>query len=81
MSKPGRNDGCPCGSGKKFKKCCEGKTPDKRNGRFLMVVVFGLLGAAVVAGVASFDSDRSTGVRIWDPAHGHYHNASGTQVP
>ena len=22
MSKPGRNDPCPCGSGKKFKKCC-----------------------------------------------------------
>jgi uncharacterized protein len=20
--KPGRNDDCPCGSGKKFKKCC-----------------------------------------------------------
>lgn len=20
--KPGRNDSCPCGSGKKFKKCC-----------------------------------------------------------
>ncbi|NPV89271.1 MAG: hypothetical protein HPY50_00665 [Firmicutes bacterium] len=20
--KPGRNDACPCGSGKKFKKCC-----------------------------------------------------------
>ena len=19
---PGRNDACPCGSGKKFKKCC-----------------------------------------------------------
>jgi hypothetical protein len=27
--KVGRNDPCPCGSGKKFKKCCEGKaTPD-----------------------------------------------------
>ena len=25
MSKPGRNDPCPCGSGKKFKKCCESK--------------------------------------------------------
>ena len=25
MSKPGRNDPCPCGSGKKFKKCCLGK--------------------------------------------------------
>jgi hypothetical protein len=24
--KPGRNDPCPCGSGKKFKKCCESKS-------------------------------------------------------
>ncbi|HEY8042183.1 MAG TPA: SEC-C metal-binding domain-containing protein [Polyangiaceae bacterium] len=24
-SKVGRNDPCPCGSGKKYKKCCEGK--------------------------------------------------------
>ena len=23
MQKVGRNDPCPCGSGKKFKKCCE----------------------------------------------------------
>jgi hypothetical protein len=23
MKKVGRNDPCPCGSGKKFKKCCE----------------------------------------------------------
>lgn len=23
--KAGRNDACPCGSGKKFKKCCYGK--------------------------------------------------------
>ncbi|MBD9124484.1 MAG: SEC-C metal-binding domain-containing protein [Eisenbergiella sp.] len=23
--KTGRNDLCPCGSGKKFKKCCLGK--------------------------------------------------------
>jgi tetratricopeptide (TPR) repeat protein len=22
MSKPGRNDSCPCGSGKKYKRCC-----------------------------------------------------------
>jgi preprotein translocase subunit SecA len=25
---PGRNDPCPCGSGKKYKKCC-GKDKDK----------------------------------------------------
>jgi tetratricopeptide (TPR) repeat protein len=23
MAKPGRNDPCPCGSGKKYKKCCQ----------------------------------------------------------
>ena len=26
--KVGRNDPCPCGSAKKFKKCCEGHTSD-----------------------------------------------------
>jgi len=25
--KPGRNDPCPCGSGKKFKQCCWLKNP------------------------------------------------------
>jgi SWIM/SEC-C metal-binding protein len=25
--KVGRNDPCPCGSGHKFKKCCEGRAP------------------------------------------------------
>lgn len=25
MVKPGRNDSCPCGSGKKFKRCCESR--------------------------------------------------------
>jgi|GEM_PF-6922301 len=28
MAKVGRNDPCPCGSGKKFKKCCLGKESD-----------------------------------------------------
>ena len=26
-TKVGRNDPCPCGSGRKFKHCCEGKNP------------------------------------------------------
>jgi hypothetical protein len=30
MDKVGRNDPCPCGSGKKFKKCCEHKTKHKK---------------------------------------------------
>ena len=27
---PGRNDPCPCGSGKKYKKCCATKKGDKK---------------------------------------------------
>jgi len=30
---PGRNDPCPCGSGKKFKKCCIGKVQLERRSR------------------------------------------------
>jgi tetratricopeptide (TPR) repeat protein len=30
MSKPGPNDPCPCGSGKKTKKCCGGATAASR---------------------------------------------------
>jgi SEC-C motif len=30
MFKVGRNDPCPCGSGKKFKKCCDGKLTEVR---------------------------------------------------
>jgi hypothetical protein len=30
MQKVGRNDPCPCGSGKKFKKCCEEKVRHKK---------------------------------------------------
>ena len=32
MEKVGRNDPCPCGSGKKFKKCCESKAAKKSIG-------------------------------------------------
>jgi hypothetical protein len=28
--KVGRNDPCPCGSGKKYKKCCEEKAQKKQ---------------------------------------------------
>jgi hypothetical protein len=32
MEKIGRNDPCSCGSGKKFKKCCESKTQKRSIG-------------------------------------------------
>jgi hypothetical protein len=81
MAKTGRNDLCPCGSGRKFKKCCESKTSSRRQSWILMFVV----GLAVVGGVAaavtSFSGPSTGGVRVWDPAHGHYHDANGVAVP
>ena len=80
--KPGRNDLCHCGSGRKFKKCCELKTTSRRQSRFLIIAVGGAVLAAVAAGVMSFNAEGSrSSVRVWDPAHGHYHNANGVQVP
>jgi tetratricopeptide (TPR) repeat protein len=30
MSKTNRNDPCPCGSGRKYKRCCQPKTPSEQ---------------------------------------------------
>ena len=74
MAKTGRNELCPCGSGKKFKRCCEAKTPATRSSRFLMIAVGAAVVAAVVAGVVSFTSEsRVQATGVWDPVHGHYH--------
>jgi hypothetical protein len=81
MAKPGRNEPCPCGSGKKYKNCHESKTNDKRSSRLLMIVVGGAVLAAIAAGVASFNREGRSGTRVWDPVHGHYHNENGVQVP
>lgn len=71
--KPGRNDVCSCGSGKKFKKCCELKQ-SKRRGNVVMLVIVGLLMAAgVAAGIRSFTGDVSRPTGVWSAEHGHYH--------
>jgi hypothetical protein len=82
MAKPGRNDRCPCGSGQKYKKCCESKTESRRSSRVLIIAVGAAVIAALAAGVASFTGESSpSSVRVWDPGHGHYHDANGVQVP
>ncbi|MCR4373643.1 MAG: SEC-C metal-binding domain-containing protein, partial [Acidobacteria bacterium] len=74
--KIGRNDLCACGSGKKFKKCCE-LTQQRGRGSLLMLV---LLGVMVVVGLlAAFTpflsdaSHTSQPAGVWSPEHGHYH--------
>ena len=52
----GRNETCPCGSRKKFKSCCAGKTAVPK-GLIVLLVVF-----ALIAGVA-FIPSRDKGER------------------
>jgi protein O-GlcNAc transferase len=35
MAAPGRNDACPCGSGKKYKKCCQRKIEEQSRAQYL----------------------------------------------
>jgi hypothetical protein len=75
MALTGRNDSCPCGSGKKYKKCCELKQ-GKRSNNLMLIVVGLLMAAGVAAGISEFAGDRGHTVRpqgVWSPEHGHYH--------
>ena len=75
-NKSGRNELCPCGSGKKFKKCCALKQQTNRGNTVMLVVVGLLMAAGVVAGITAFTSERGHVSRpggVWSAEHGHYH--------
>ena len=76
--KVGRNERCACGSGKKFKQCCEARTHGlDRKSRVLLVALAGVIAAAILVGIASVarnGDSRGAGPRqVWSPEHGHYH--------
>ena len=74
IPKAGRNDPCPCGSGKKYKKCHGAKEDSNRGNRVLMIVIGLMIAGGVAVGVTSFmNPDRSRPVGVWSPEHGHYH--------
>jgi len=74
-SKAGRNDACPCGSGKKFKKCCELKEQKGRSNMTLLVIVGLLMAAGLVAGISSLTGEKDVARPggVWSAEHGHYH--------
>jgi hypothetical protein len=76
MAKAGRNDLCPCGSGKKFKKCCFEKQQNTRASKLLVAVLVAALAGGVYAAVVGFDEEGSAMAKpgtVWSPEHGHYH--------
>lgn len=79
MAKVGRNDACPCGSGKKFKQCCESKASGTTQSRIIMLLIAAAIVAAILAGLSNQGS--TGGARVWSAEHGHYHDASGGEMP
>jgi hypothetical protein len=74
VPKAGRNDTCPCGSGKKYKKCHGAGEQNKRGNTLLLIIVGLLIAGGVVAGVNSFmNRDDAKPMGVWSPEHGHYH--------
>ena len=59
VAKVGRNDPCPCGSGLKFKQCCERK--HDQMSRVSLVAIAGVVLAVVVVLVYNFTTERGSG--------------------
>ncbi len=74
--KAGRNDLCPCGSGKKSKRCCQAGQATGWSSKLLMGLVLAAIVGAVVVGILSFNDDSAAGAnagKVWSQEHGHYH--------
>lgn len=75
-NKAGRNDTCPCGSKKKFKKCCGAKQQGSRGGMLLTALVVAVLAGGIYAAVVGFNDEGASIAgpgQVWSPEHGHYH--------
>ncbi len=83
--KVGRNDPCPCGSGRKYKRCCAlkaGELTDSRGKslpwRFGLLVALGVGGA--VALLMPWGRDDGSAL-VWSAEHGHWHDPATGMEP
>ena len=77
--KIGRNDPCPCGSGKKYKQCHERMAEQSDWSKKALYVV----GAALVLGLGGFvysATSMPADGRVWSAEHGHWHAADGSEL-
>lgn len=69
----GRNDPCTCGSGRKYKQCCESKAKRLTRGQ---LAVLSLVAAVLLGGLVLAFSGRGHEAQpmgVWSEEHGHYH--------
>jgi TRAP-type uncharacterized transport system fused permease subunit len=70
-----RNENCPCGSGRKYKYCCERKTRGmSTGGRAVLAIVIAVALVGVVLAFANRSDQTSRPGQVWSPEHGHYHD-------
>ncbi len=73
--KTGRNEPCPCGSGKKHKNCCE-----KNRGRgewittMVWILLLALMGGGILAVLWDDPAEDPPPGKVWSEEHGHYHD-------
>lgn len=81
--KVGRNAPCPCGSGKKYKSCCERNAAPQRDWSkpaLIGVAVAMALGAlGFVVSLFNAGGAHADG-RVWSAEHGHWHAADGSEL-
>lgn len=78
LSKIGRNEPCPCGSGSKYKHCCQVKNERRsqlisRGLAVALVVVIAVAALALLIGLRAGDGDGAPPGQVWSEEHGHYH--------
>ena len=83
MTKPGRNDPCPCGSGVKYKRCCEGKQAEEswwaRYSWHIVIAAIAIAVAGAAATIALQSGPSGAGPeRVWSEEHGHWHTVGGS---
>jgi hypothetical protein len=76
--KAGRNEPCPCGSGKKFKKCCgPGQQQRSRFAGLMLAIIAAAVFGGLLYSISSRGEERASATpgvgRVWSPEHGHYH--------
>jgi hypothetical protein len=82
MPEPRRNQACPCGSGKKYKRCCAIRREKNRRWLWIAGVIVVLLGLAGGAVVSLRDASTEPQGKVWSEEHGHWHDApDGTDGP
>ncbi|MEE2778301.1 MAG: SEC-C metal-binding domain-containing protein [Acidobacteriota bacterium] len=77
-TKVGRNDPCPCGSGKKYKACCGGVEQRGLTTRQWLVItavalVAGLLAISYIRSAGSGENPTCPPGQSWSQSHGHCH--------